>query len=292
MEFTYYNPKSMQALVDTLQALQNYVILAGGTDLLVKMKEKLLRPMPQAVVDINGIEALREIREEGNSIMIGALVSHNELTKSALINKKAVVLAEAAELVGSPQIRNRGTVGGNICNASPAADTVPALLALGARVKVSYQDGFLEMPLAEVFKGPGRTCLAPGQFISCIKVNSLQADEGAAFLKFGKRKALAIAMINCAVWLKLDGDVISDVRIAFGSVAPTPIRLYELEKWLQGKPATSAVFAEAGLEAAQLIKPIDDIRCKASYRTRLARVIVYRSLVAAAERAQMRCSCE
>lgn len=290
MEFTYYNPKSMQALVDTLQALPNYVILAGGTDLLVKMKEKLLRPMPQAVVDINGIEALREIREEGKSIKIGALVSHSELTKVPLINEKAIALAEAAAQVGSPQIRNRGTVGGNICNASPAADTVPALLALGARVKVSYQNGFLEMPLAEVFQGPGKTCLQPGQFISSIKVHSLQADEGAAFLKFGKRKALAIAMINCAVWLRLAGDAIRDVRIALGSVAPTPVRLYELEKWLQGRPASSEVFTEAGIKAAQWIRPIDDIRCTAGYRTRLARIIVFRSLAAAAERVQMRCS--
>ena len=292
MEFAYYNPKSMQALVDTLQALTNYVILAGGTDLLVKMKEKLLRPMPQAIVDINGIEALREIREEGQCIRIGALVSHSELSQAALINKKAIVLAEAAAQVGSPQIRNRGTVGGNICNASPAADTVPALLALGARVKVSYQDGFLEMPLAEVFQGPGKTCLRPGQFISSITVHSLQADEGAAFLKVGKRKALAIAMINCAVWLRLAGDAISDVRIALGSVAPTPVRLYELEEWLQGRPACSEVFAEAGSRAAQWIRPIDDIRCTAAYRTRLARIIVFRSLTAAAERVQMRCSCE
>lgn len=292
MEFSYYNPKSIQALVDTLGGLHSYALLAGGTDLLVKMKEKLLRPMPEAVVDINGIDALHEITDEDDYLWIGALVRHTALTESALVNKKALILAEAAGQVGSPQIRNRGTVGGNICNASPAADTVPALLVLDAKVKIASEGGFQEMPLADVFQGPGRTCLLPGQFISQIKVQQIKPDEGAAFLKFGKRKALAIAIINCAAWVKIADGIISDTRIAFGSVAPTPIRLYELEKWLIGKPANAEVFAQAGVIAAQLIKPIDDVRSKANYRTRLARVIVFRSLVTALERVQVGCSCE
>ncbi|HWR42415.1 xanthine dehydrogenase family protein subunit M [Sporomusa sp.] len=292
MEFAYYNPKSIQALADTLSGLHSYALLAGGTDLLVKMKEKLLRPMPQAVVDINGIDALQEITDEDGYLWIGSLVSHTALTESALVNEKAIILAEAAGQVGSPQIRNRGTVGGNICNASPAADTVPALLALDAKVKIRNQGGFLEIPLADVFKGPGRTCLLPGQFIAQIKIQQIQPDEGAAFLKFGKRKALAIAIINCAAWLKLADGIISDIRIAFGSVAPTPVRLYELEKWLIGKQANAEVFAQAGVMAAQMIKPIDDVRSKASYRTRLARVIVFRSLMTALERVQVGCRCE
>ncbi|HWR06073.1 xanthine dehydrogenase family protein subunit M [Sporomusa sp.] len=289
MEFAYYNPKSIQALVDTLSGLNNYALLAGGTDLLVKMKEKLLRPMPEAVVDINGIDSLQQITDEDGYLWIGPLVSHTDLTKSDLVNQKAVILAEAAGQVGSPQIRNKGTIGGNICNASPAADTVPALLALDAQVKLRSQGGFLELPLADVFKGPGRTCLVPGQFIAQIKVRQIQPDEGAAFLKFGKRKALAIAIINCAAWLKVSDGIISDTRIAFGSVAPTPIRLYELEKWLIGKQANAEVFTQAGEIAAQLLKPIDDVRSKASYRTRLARVIVFRALVTALERVEVGC---
>ncbi|WP_425058285.1 Nicotinate dehydrogenase FAD-subunit [Sporomusa carbonis] len=292
MEFTYYNPKSIQALVDTLSGLPNYALLAGGTDLIVKMKEKLLRPMPQAVVDIKGIDGLQEISDKDGYLWIGPLVSHTTLTKSALINEKAVILAEAAGQVGSPQIRNMGTVGGNICNASPAADTVPALLALDARVEIQGPDGLREMPLADVFTGPGRTCLLPGQFISRIKVRQIQPDEGTAFLKFGKRKALAIALINGAVWLKIADGIISGARIAVGSVAPTAIRLYQLEQWLIGKPAHAEVFAEAGVMAAQMVKPIDDVRCTASYRTCLARVIVYRGLVAALERVQVGCGCE
>lgn len=291
MEFAYYNPKSIQALTDTLRGLHNYALLAGGTDLLVKMKEKLLQPMPAAVVDINGIDDLQAIDDEDGYLSIGALVSHTTLARSPLVNGKAAILAEAAGQVGSPQIRNRGTVGGNICNASPAADTAPALLALDARVRIHSQHDLLELPLADLFTGPGRTCLQPGQFISRIKIRQIQADEGAAFFKFGKRKALAIAIINCAVWLKIADGIICDTRIAFGSVAPTPIRLYELEKWLIGKPAGVEAFAQAGAIAAQLLKPIDDVRSKASYRTRLARVVVYRGLTAALEQVQMRCQC-
>jgi len=292
MEFAYYNPKSIQALIDTLSELQSYALLAGGTDLLVKMKEKLLRPMPQAVVDINGISGLQEITEKENHLCIGSLVSHSAITDSSLIADKAIILAEAAGQVGSPQIRNMGTIGGNICNASPAADTVPALLALAATVEVHGPDGMQEMPLAELFQGPGRTCLLAGQFISQIKVQQIKLNEGAAFLKFGKRKALAIAVINCAAWLRIGDGLIEEVRIALGSVAPTPVRLYAVEKWLLGKPANDEVFAQAGAMAAQLLKPIDDIRSTASYRTRLARVIVFRSLVTALERSQGRCSCE
>lgn len=292
MEFAYYNPKSIQDLIDTLSGLQSYALLAGGTDLLVKMKEKLLRPMPQAVVDINGISGLQEITEKEDYLYIGSLVSHSAITDSPLIADKAIILAEAAGQVGSPQIRNMGTIGGNICNASPAADTVPALLALAATVEVYGPDGRQEMPLAELFQGPGRTCLLAGQFISRIKVQQIQLNEGAAFLKFGKRKALAIAVINCAAWLRIGDGFIEEVRIALGSVAPTPVRLYDVEKWLLGKPANDEVFAQAGAMTAQLLKPIDDIRSTASYRTRLARVIVFRSLVTALERSQGRCSCE
>ena len=292
MEFTYYHPKNIQSLVTTLSGLQNYALLAGGTDLLVKMKEKLLQPMPQAVVDINEIGKLQEITESEGYLWIGPAVSHTALTKSVLVNEKAVVLAEAAGQIGSPQIRNKGTVGGNICNASPAADTVPALLALDAMVEISDQSGRRHVALSEVFKGPGRTCLLPGQFISQIRLRTIQHNEGAAFLKVGKRKALAIAMINAAVWLKIANGIIDDVRIAFGSVAPTPIRLYELETWLIGKSANHGVFAQAGVKASQMIKPIDDIRCTADYRKRLAQIIIFRSLVTALGRAQGRCGCE
>lgn len=292
MEFAYYNPKSVQELVDTLSGLQSYALLAGGTDLLVKMKEKLLRPMPEAIVDMNRIEGLQKIEEREECLRIGALVSHNTAAESSLIKNKAGILAEAASQVGSPQIRNMGTIVGNICNASPAADTVPALLVLDGIAEVYGNGGRQDIPLTDLFLGPGRTSLAAGQFISQIKIRQIQAGEGASFLKIGKRKALAIAVINCAVWLKIAQGAIAAVRIAMGSVAPTSIRLYTVEQWLVGKPANEQVFAQAGLMAAQMLKPIDDVRSTARYRTGVARVIVYRSLAAAFEKSQGRGTCE
>lgn len=292
MDFDYYNPQSVDSLANVIHELPNYALLAGGTDLLVKMKEKLLRPMPQNVVDIGGISALRTITEHDGYIRIGAAVNHTSLVKSALIQEKAVIVGEGAAQIGSPQIRNMGTIGGNICNASPAADVVPPLLVLDGQVVIVSRAGQREVPLTDVFKGPGRICLGAGEFISQINIRPIGTQEGASFLKFGKRKALAIALINGAVWIKVKKGIIDDVRIALGSVAPTPVRLYEVETWLIGKPANDEVFAKAGELAAQSIKPIDDVRCKASYRTRLARVLVYRNLMHALERAQRWCECE
>jgi carbon-monoxide dehydrogenase medium subunit len=292
MEFIYHNPKSIQELVTTLSSLENYALLAGGTDLLVKMKEKLLKPMPQAIVDINGIDSFKGIVASEGYIFIGSLVTHNELTKSSLVREKALALVEAADQVGSPQIRNVATVGGNICNGSPAADTVPALIALDATVEIQGQNGQQEMLLKDIFTGPGKTCLLPGQFISRVKVRQIQQNEGTAFLKFGKRKALAIAIINGAVWLRLEGNTISDVKIVLGSVAPTAVRLPEVEQWLIGKTAEEAAFAQAGARAATAIKPIDDVRCNAAHRTHLASIVVARCLAMALTRAQERCNCE
>jgi carbon-monoxide dehydrogenase medium subunit len=292
MEFIYHNPKSIQELVTTLNSLENYALLAGGTDLLVKMKEQLLRPMPQAIVDINGIDSFKGIAASDGYIVIGSLVTHNELTKSSLVRQKALALLEAADQVGSPQIRNVATVGGNICNGSPAADTVPALIALDATVEIHSQNGQQEMPLKDIFTGPGKTCLLPGQFIAKVKVRPIHQNEGAAFLKFGKRKALAIAIINGAVWLRLEGNIISDVKIVLGSVAPTAVRLPAVEQWLIGKAAEPAIFAQAGAKAAAAIKPIDDVRCNAVHRKHLASIVVARCLAVAMTRAQERCNCE
>lgn len=292
MEFAYHKPDSIQELIKTLSGLQGYALLAGGTDLLVKMKEKLLRPMPNTIVDMNQVSGLREIKEQEGWLWIGSLVSHSMAADSAIIKDKAIVLAEAAGQVGSPQIRNMGTIGGNICNASPAADTVPALLVLAAEAEVQGPGGRQEIALVNFFQGPGRTSLSAGQFISQVKIRQIEQGEGAAFLKLGKRKALAIAIINCAVWLKITAGSIAAVRIAMGSVAPTAIRLYEVERWLLGKRADESVFAQAGIIAGQMIKPIDDVRSTARYRSGVAKVLVFRSLAAAFARSQGRVACE
>lgn len=284
LNFEYYNPKSMEELLNVLDNLRNYYYLAGGTDIVVKMKDKIVSP--QNIVDLNDVQELKGISSEEDHLNIGPLATHTEIEESDLVKKYAYVLAEAAAQVGSPQIRNIGTVGGNIGNASPAADTVPALLVLDTTVQIESKNHKEEKNLLDIFKGPGKTFLTEGQVITKLKVRSIKEGEGAAFVKMGKRKALAISVINCAVWLRVDKDEIVEVRIAFGSVAPTPIRLLEVEKWLKGQKAEDDVFKQAAQMAQDAIKPIDDIRSTAEYRSTTAASLVYQGLKTALQRAR------
>lgn len=282
MKFNYLNPQNIKELVDTLKAEQEYSIIAGGTDLLVKMKEGLLKP--PVLVDLKDVRELQGIRETGKRIVIGAMTIHSDLESHPLIREKAYVLAEAAASIGSPQIRNMGTVGGNIGNASPAADTVPALVVLDAKVELQDQDGVEEKKIADIFEGPGKTGIKKGQVICAVKINPLEKDEGAAFIKFGKRKALAVSLVNGAAKIKVKDGVIKEARIALGSVGPTVVSLTELEEWLVGKKPGPETFQQAGLLAKEMVKPIDDIRSTAGYRKELVGAAVVRMLSEAVER--------
>ena len=290
MEFNFYSPKSEEELSILLRQVEDYRLLAGGTDVLVRMKQHAISPAN--LVDLQKVTSLKYIRENAGFIEIGSMTTHSDIVNSALIREKAFALAEAAGEVGAPQIRNRGTVGGNICNASPAADTVPALLALGATIEVKSKDIAVQLPLSEVFLGPSKTCLRAGEYISKITLAPLASNEGAAFIKNGNRKAQAIAVINGAAWLQVNNGVINNVRVALGAVAPTPIRLYEVEKQLINKKANTEVFEEAAEMAALHIKPISDIRGGADHRLRLAKVLVRISLETALARVKEVCKCE
>ncbi|MCX7779674.1 MAG: xanthine dehydrogenase family protein subunit M [Negativicutes bacterium] len=289
MPFVYHAPRTLENLFATLDSLEQYSLLAGGTDLIVKWKEKLIDP--KAVVDINGIAAMKGIEECPHCFSIGALVTHYEITASARLRAAATALYEAAGEVGSPQIRHIATIGGNIVNASPAADTAPALLALNAEAEIQSRTGISAILVADLFTGTGRTCLKPGQIISRIKVPASGQNQGSAFVKFGKRKALAIAVVNGAAWITIDGDKIKDVRLAMGAVAPTPIRLLAIEDWLRGQTLAASTFKTAGTMAEKLVRPISDIRSSAEYRGDLARQVVIRALETAARRAKGGCAC-
>lgn len=284
MNFNYYNPKTLTELFNDLHGIQNYSLLAGGTDLLVKMNDGIISP--ENIVDINDIRELTGIREESDSLYIGSLVTHAELTESLIVKEKAYVLAEAANQVGSPQIMNMGTLGGNIGTASPAADTVPPLLVLDTKVELQSTQGSEEIELFDIFKGPGKIGISKGQIITRLIITSIKENEGAVFIKVGRRKALAISIVNGAVWLKISDKHIDKVRIALGSVAPTPIRLFEIEEWLTGQNLEEKVFEEAGKKAKEIVKPIDDIRSTAHYRKLMVAQVVSDGLRIAAQRAQ------
>lgn len=289
MRFNYHKPGTESELTDMLAKVEDYCLLAGGTDVMVKMKEKLISPTN--MVDVGGIETLKGIRENDKTIWIGSLTTHREIMDSELLNKKVGVLCDAAGEVGSPQIRNVGTIGGNIGNASPAADTVPVLLALDGKVQINGSVPE-QLALDKLFSGPGKTTLKKGQYVAGIEIAKLGIGEGAAFAKYGKRRALACSIVNGAVWVRVQNGIIVEARIALGAVAPTPVRLYDVEKWLVGRKAELAVFAEAGLQAEKSVKPIDDVRCTATHRGKLARVAVRSCLEIAVKQAMEVCVCE
>lgn len=270
-----------QSLSELHAVADNGVFLAGGTDLLVQMRSG--RKRPQKIVSLRDIRELKEIKCEQGMVTVGAMVTHEEVFTSSLLREQASLLAEAAGVVGSPQIRNRGTIGGNIANASPAADTVPALMALDAVVEVAGRTGIREIALREFFLGPGKTVLAPGGVITAVRFPALKDNQAGAFIKHGKRNALAISVVNCAVVLAVDRETMTftEARISLGAVAPTVIRLAEAEQLLVGQPISRRVVEEAAAAVKAGVKPITDIRSTGEYRRDISEQLALRAIAAA-----------
>lgn len=243
-------------------------ILAGGTDVIVRLNKDM--SAAETLVNIKGIPGLAGIREEKDGLVIGALTRLNSICASPLVRKHFPALAEAVESIGTNQIRNLGTLGGNICNASPCADSVCPLIALEAVFKLQGGQDTRSVPAGEFFTGPGKTVrrrdeILKGVFIPYVKAGTLQA-----FRKLGPRKSADIAIINMAAVLTVENGSITSARLVYGSVAPTAIRAGAAEALLAGK-ALSGVDAEAvGKAAAAEVKPITDVRGSMEYRRKMA----------------------
>lgn len=260
-------------LVEALQLHKenpNVTLLAGGTDLLVKLNEQIMKP--KVVLDLSLIKEMHGIQLKDGQITLGALTTHTEIVNSEILQKFAPALVQASSMVGSLQIRNRGTIGGNICNASPAADAVPALIALGAEIRLMKAKQERIVPLEDFFLGSGKTILAPGEILTQVLLKAQGPNQGSAFRKLGKRKALAISVVNAGVFMEIDAEsqIIRKVRIALGSVAPTPMRAKQAEKLMLGQRMTKELLKEIELSVAAEVRPIDDIRSQAEYRRRVA----------------------
>jgi len=253
--------------------------IAGGTNLLVDVRAGEARP--HAVVDIGFLDELGTLNHQDGLIEIGACVTMARIGESAVIQSHAPVLAQAALSLGGPQIRNRATVGGNIVSASPAADSVVALVALGAEVTLQNALGIRTMLLEDFMKGPGQTRLKRNELLTRVSFKTPGSREKGLFFKFGRRNALAISVVNLAIMVRTEqmSEKWESVRIALGAVAPTVIRARKAETLLSGQGADEKLAAEAAQLAASACSPISDIRASAEYRRAMVEEWVARGLV-------------
>ena len=258
-------------------------ILAGGTDLLVELKHTVHNP--EMIVDVSRLRELKEIAIVDDGLHIGALATHADIMGSPIISGMFPALVDAAHSIGAVQTRNLGTLGGNLVTCVPSMDSGPALIALDASVTVANTEGWRRMPLADLFVGPRRTSLKPGDLLVDIVIPKENLDKPAAFEKFGLRRGQALALVNAAAAFFVDKGNFLSPRIALGAVAPTVIRAPKAEAYLDGRKISAEAMAEAGRIAATEANPINDFRASADYRRDLIAVLVKRALASAQTRA-------
>ncbi len=273
----YYTPTTID---ETLRLLGQHGsdarVIAGGTDLLIELERKIRTP--RVLIDISHIPDLDQIRLEQNVVHLGPLVTHNHVVASQVIVEHAYPLARACWEVGAPQIRNRGTIAGNVITASPANDTIAPLWALGASVTLRSIRGERTLPFYEFYKGVRQTALAADEMLTDISFPAMNDEERGTFIKLALRRAQAISVVNCAVILELHRDAIVKAHITYGSVAPTIVRAPDVEKHLIGKSLTDEVIHKAGALAMSAARPIDDVRGSAAYRIEMLHITTLRAL--------------
>ena len=276
--FQFYSTKSIDDALHFLSEKGDQTrIIAGGTDLIPRLREEDSRP--EFVLNILEIGKLNGVTELNQILRIGSTTTHTQLVESDILQKNFPSLVQAAASVGGPLIRNRGTIGGNIANASPAADLAPALLAMDAEVVLMSEKGTRVVALRDFFVGPGKTLLDPNELLAEISI-PLPKGKG-VFLKLGRRQAMTLSIVNVAVCLEMEGRICRSAKIAMGSVAPTPIRCPRAEMMLIGKEIDQELISKCAEEAMAMSKPLDDQRAKAWYRMQAGEVLLRRALVQA-----------
>jgi xanthine dehydrogenase FAD-binding subunit len=276
----YFSPRTLDEAAGIL-AQGGVTILAGGTDLMVQTHTGRVKFQP-ALMNIRHVGELHGISLQGGVVRIGALATITDLLTNPVVRGKLPVLTEAADHFASDQIRNVATLGGSLCNASPAGDVAPPLMVLNAEVElVSKANGKMNtrtMPLAEFFTGPGRTRREPHELLAAVRVPLPEAGFTAQFLKFGTRPALDIATIAIAIGGVKKGRALHGVRVALGAVAPVPLRAVRTEAAIEGKDLDAAAIDAAATTARDEAKPISDVRASAWYRQELVHNMVKRML--------------
>jgi carbon-monoxide dehydrogenase medium subunit len=260
-------------------------VLAGGTDLLVAIRDR--RVKPRFLVNIKGLQGLGGIEfEEQKGLRVGSVTKVAELENNRVIKEKFSLLSEAAGHLGSVQVRNLATVGGNLCWAAPSAELAPPFLVLDTRVRILNPAGDRVVSLAEFFRGPGETVLQAGEIVRELLVPASSSGMGVAtaYLRYSPRRALDLAVVNVAVFLRVDGKLCTEARIALGAVAPIPFRASKSEKAIQGRTITEDTIREAAEAAKEEVRPITDVRGTAEYRKHMAGILTERAIWQALQR--------
>jgi CO/xanthine dehydrogenase FAD-binding subunit len=284
-EFEYLEPTSMQQALEWLNTHRGRArVLAGGTDLYLRLRKGAF--LADYVIDLKRVPGLGDITaNRGGGVQIGPTTLQDDVARSSLIQQLYPALVEAAGWVGAVQTRNRATLVGNLCNASPAADTAPALLSYGAQVTIASAQGERTLALEEFFVGPGKTALQDNELVAEILLPAPQPHTGAAFFR-RTRTAMDIAVVCGAALLQLSNGTCQNARIALGAVGPIPLRATRAEAALRGQTLTDQVVEDASRIAAEEARPIDDVRSTAEYRREMVRVLTRRGLSQAMERAR------
>ena len=287
-DFSYAAPTSLAEASRLLAGANGKArILAGGTDIIVQLREGLRDA--DLVVDVKKIPELTELSySPAKGLRLGASVPCYQIYEHEAVAKAYPALVDAARIVGGWQIQSRASVGGNLCNSSPAADTIPALIAHGVTCIIAGASGQREVKVEAFCTAPGKNVLQPGELLVTLVFPPPAAKSSSAYERFIPRNEMDIAVVGAGSWVKLsaDGSKIEQARIGLCAVAPTPKFAAEASQWLAGQPATDATFEKAGELAKKVASPITDMRGPAEYRTHLVGVLVKRTLAKAAERAR------
>ncbi len=275
LDMDYIIPESIDDISRKVRGRKAYY-LAGGTDIMALKKDGLLED--RIWVDISALEELKKIKRDDDYIRIGALTTMAEIASSDIINEHAVALKDAAKDMGSPLIRNRATVGGNLANSSPAGDTIPALCVLDAIVKTKTAGRIREIPVSEFIVAPGDNVLNEGEIIFSVEI-PIYPGSSSGFLKLGSRQALAISKVSVAAWWTMKDDLIGNISIFMGAVGPKTINAQRTEKLLKGEPLLPEIIQEAKETIKTEASPIDDFRSTAEYCSRMVGVLLERILL-------------
>jgi carbon-monoxide dehydrogenase medium subunit len=274
--FEYARPKDEAELFSILSGQARALVFAGGTDIIPRLKKRLIEP-PSVLVDLKGLPHMGEITSDRDTLRIGATATIHRVCTSDLVRRSVPILSEAASTIGSIQVRNRGTVVGNVCSAVPSADSAPALLVLDAKLLLKSKGGERSVALDEFFLGPQRTCLRQGEIVKEIQIPLMDGAKG-TYIKLTQRARLDLAIVGVAVLLHMTDGRFRFVRIGIGACAPTPIRARRAEELLAGQRPEPRLIDEASRLASEETSPIDDHRASEVYRRLMVEALVRRAL--------------